>query len=97
MTGPSTWRAIVCTASKSPGLAMGKPASMMSTPSRASCWAISSFSLAFSEMPGDCSPSRRVVSKICTRSMVRCSFWWSACLCFRLSSRQSAGATHRSP
>ena len=52
------------------GLAIGKPASMTSTPRRASCWAISSFSLAFSEMPGDCSPSRRVVSKICTRSIV---------------------------
>ena len=32
MIGPCTWRAIVCTASKSPGLAMGKPASMTSTP-----------------------------------------------------------------
>jgi hypothetical protein len=36
----------------------------MSTPSRASWWAISSFSWTFSEMPGDCSPSRSVVSKM---------------------------------
>src|ERR1035441_10447519 len=41
---------------------------MMSTPSRASWWAISSFSCLFNEIPGDCSPSRRVVSKIRTRS-----------------------------
>ena len=68
MTGPSTWRAIACTASKSPGEAIGKPASMTSTPSRESCCAISSFSLVFSEIPGDCSPSRRVVSKMITRS-----------------------------
>ena len=67
MTGPSTSRAIAWTASKSPGEAIGKPASMTSTPSRASWWAISSFSLVFSEMPGDCSPSRSVVSKISTR------------------------------
>src|SRR5439155_6936778 len=69
MTGPSTWRAIAWTASKSPGLVIGKPASMTSTPSLASWWAISSFSCVFSEMPGDCSPSRKVVSKICTRSI----------------------------
>ena len=45
MTGPSTSRAIASTASKSPGEVIGKPASITSTPSRASCWAISSFSL----------------------------------------------------
>ena len=66
-SGPSTSRAIACTASKSPGEAIGKPASMTSTPSRASWCAISSFSVVFSEMPGDCSPSRSVVSKISTR------------------------------
>ena len=64
MTGPRTTFAIASTASKSPWLAIGKPASMMSTPRRASCSAISSFSPTSSEMPGDCSPSRRVVSKI---------------------------------
>src|SRR4051794_4978761 len=67
MTGPSTSRAIAWTASKSPGEVIGKPASMMSTPSRASWWAISTFSGTLSEMPGDCSPSLSVVSKILTR------------------------------
>src|SRR3954454_13913363 len=55
------------TASKSPGEVIGKPASITSTPRRASCCAISSFSAVLSEMPGDCSPSRSVVSKISTR------------------------------
>src|SRR5581483_3107213 len=64
---PSTVREIVCTASKSPGEVIGKPASITSTPRRVSCCAISSFSWVFSEMPGDCSPSRSVVSKISTR------------------------------
>src|SRR5215204_1898143 len=67
-TGPCTSRAIACTASKSPGEEIGKPASITSTPRRASWCAISSFSCLFSEMPGDCSPSRSVVSKIFTRS-----------------------------
>ena len=66
MIGPWTSREIASTASKSPGEAIGKPASMTSTFSRASWWAISSFSAVLSEMPGDCSPSRRVVSKIRT-------------------------------
>ena len=65
--GPNPARAIAWTASKSPGEEIGKPASMTSTPRRASWWAISSFSLVLSEMPGDCSPSRSVVSKISTR------------------------------
>ena len=67
-TGPSTSRAMAWTASKSPGDAIGKPASMTSTPSRASWWAISSFSAVLRQIPGDCSPSRRVVSKMRTRS-----------------------------
>jgi len=67
MIGPSTSRAIASTASKSPGEVIGKPASMMSTPSRASWWAISTFSWRFSEMPGYCSPSRNVVSNMRTR------------------------------
>ena len=45
MIGPSTSREIAWTASKSPGEAIGKPASMMSTPRRASWCAISSFSV----------------------------------------------------
>ena len=64
MTGPSTALAISATDSASPGEVIGKPASITSTPSRASWCAISSFSCVFSEMPGDCSPSRRVVSKM---------------------------------
>ncbi len=63
MTAPFTSRAMVCTAAKSPGLLAGKPASITSTPRRTSWWAISSFSEAFMLLPGDCSPSRRVVSK----------------------------------
>ena len=56
--------AISRTASKSPGEAIGKPASMMSTPRSTSAWATSSFSCRFMLQPGDCSPSRSVVSKI---------------------------------
>ena len=52
----------------SPGDEMANPASMMSTPSRSSWRAISIFSWAFSAMPGDCSPSRSVVSKMRTVS-----------------------------
>ena len=66
ITGPSTVREIASTASKSPGEVIGKPASITSTPSRPSCWAISTFSWVLSEIPGDCSPSRRVVSKMRT-------------------------------
>ena len=46
---------------------MAKPASMMSTPSFSSCLAISIFSARFMLHPGDCSPSRKVVSKILIR------------------------------
>jgi hypothetical protein len=70
ITGPSglpTLAAIRCTAWKSPLLAKGNPASITSTPSRASCWAMASFSSRLRLAPGDCSPSRRVVSKIRTR------------------------------
>ena len=75
ITGPWTSRAIACTDSKSPGEVIGKPASITSTPRRASWWAISSFSCLFSEIPGDCSPSRRVVSKIRTRSAASRRSW----------------------
>ena len=67
MRGPFTSAAMRETDSKSPSLVMGKPASMTSTFRRASWWAISTFSSTEREMPGDCSPSRRVVSKISTR------------------------------
>ncbi len=62
--GPSTSEATALTASKSSFEAIGNPASMMSTPSLASWWAISSFSPLFKVAPGACSPSRNVVSKI---------------------------------
>ena len=52
MTGPSTLRAIASTASKSPGEVIGNPASITSTPSRASCAAISTFSLPVKRDPG---------------------------------------------
>src|ERR687897_651376 len=63
MVAPLTRSATARTASKSPTEAWGKPASMTSTPSLASCSAISSLALALRLMPGACSPSRRVVSK----------------------------------
>src|SRR5690625_6723089 len=57
--------AIIFTDSKSPVDEAGKPASILSTPKRSNCLAISSFSSLFRFTPGDCSPSRKVVSKIC--------------------------------
>ena len=66
MREPLTSRAIRATDSKSPFEATGKPASMTSTPMRASWRAISSFSVSFIDAPGACSPSRSVVSKILT-------------------------------
>ena len=60
--------AIALTLSKSPGEAMAKPASITSTPSSVSASAMRIFSLRFIEKPGDCSPSRSVVSKMMMRS-----------------------------
>src|ERR1700686_2404166 len=57
-------RAIRRQASKSPGEGIGKPASTTSTPSFSSCLAMRSFELASRGKPGDCSPSRSVVSKM---------------------------------
>src|SRR5262249_16773689 len=64
MTGPWTLRAMAWTASKSPGEAMGKPASMTSTPRSARARATSSFSARFMLAPGLCSPSLKVVAKL---------------------------------
>ena len=61
-TSLPTFFAMPRTASKSSGLAIGNPASMTSTPSLANDVAMSSFSLLVSVAPGDCSPSRSVVS-----------------------------------
>ena len=70
MTGRRTLSAILCTASESAGDAMGNPASMMSTPSVSSAWAMASFAWTSIEKPGACSPSRNVVSKTVTRAGV---------------------------
>ena len=59
-----TWSLILLIASKSPGLAAAKPASITSTPSFSSCRASWIFSCAFIDAPGLCSPSLRVVSNI---------------------------------
>ena len=64
MVGPSTLSAITFTASKSPSDEIGNPASMISTPISARSCATSIFSAVFILAPGDCSPSRSVVSKI---------------------------------
>ena len=54
-----------CTAWKSPGEAIGKPASMTSTPRfDQSFTRLPVFRRVFMLQPGDCSPSRNVVSKI---------------------------------
>ena len=76
MLAPRISSAICLTDSKSPGEATGKPASITSTLSRASCRAISSFSLIFRLAPGHCSPSLKVVSKMISfsRCMTRNSF-----------------------
>ena len=63
-TGPSTSCPIRLIASKSPGELKANPASMISTFRRASCLATRTFSSIFMLAPGDCSPSRNVVSKI---------------------------------
>ena len=64
-----TSRAMACTASKSPCEATGKPASHTSTPSAFSACATASFSARCSVQPGDCSPSRSVVSKTIRRPL----------------------------
>ena len=67
--------ATACTAAKSPGLATAKPASITSTLSRSSASAMRTFSSSVMEAPGDCSPSRKVVSKIIRWSFIaRCLY-----------------------
>ena len=63
-------RATACTPSKSPGLAAGKPASMTSTRKRSSALAMRTFSSRVMEAPGLCSPSRKVVSKMMSLSVM---------------------------
>ena len=69
--------ATACTDSKSPGLAAGNPASMTSTFSRSSAFAILTFSSRVIDAPGLCSPSRNVVSNIINLSFIKTPF--SAC------------------
>ncbi len=61
--------AISETASKSPLEAIGKPASITSTPISSRTSATCSFSSSVMEAPGLCSPSRSVVSKMTMRSL----------------------------
>ena len=85
--------AIAFTASKSPLLDAAKPASITSTRRRSSWRAMRSFSSRVIEAPGDCSPSRKVVSKMMTLSdMVVCSWierW--RCKCKRPAAGGHAG------
>ena len=62
--------AMVLMASKSPGLAAAKPASITSTPNFSNWRAIRIFSSLVMAAPGDCSPSRKVVSKMMTRLLL---------------------------
>src|SRR5260370_30130292 len=64
-----TSRATPRTASRSPREAIGKPASTTYKAGFSSVRASRSFSSTFMEKPGDCSPSRRVVSKMPTLSI----------------------------
>ncbi|EKD26869.1 MAG: hypothetical protein ACD_79C00986G0001 [uncultured bacterium] len=70
--------AINSTLSKSPGEEIGKPASMTSTPSLSSCFAISNFSETFKLAPGHCSPSRKVVSNIINFSIFSPNFFYTS-------------------
>src|ERR1035437_3749543 len=63
---PLVSRAMVWTASNSPGELAGNPASITSTLRRTSCRATSIFSATVRPAPGACSPSRSVVSKMRT-------------------------------
>ena len=64
MVAPRIDAAIRLTDSKSPGEAIGNPASITSTPRSTNACATSSFSSWSMLQPGDCSPSRSVVSKM---------------------------------
>jgi len=65
--------AIACTHSKSPLELAAKPASITFTRRRSSWRAIRSFSSRVMLAPGDCSPSRKVVSKMMSLSVMELS------------------------
>src|SRR5471032_1224002 len=67
MVDSRTTEAIALMDSKSPCDAAAKPASMTSTRRRSSCLAMWTFSSLVIDAPGDCSPSRKVVSKMMRR------------------------------
>ena len=75
IVGQVTALEISTTELKSPGLEIGKPASITSTPSSSNCFATWIFSTVFNWHPGTCSPSRRVVSKINNLSLISISFF----------------------
>src|SRR5690606_16740435 len=77
---------ISMTERKSPGLEIGKPASITSTPNASSSRAIMIFSSVESWHPGTCSPSRNVVSKI--------SIFWLMILVFSVVNQNSRGHPH---
>ena len=70
IVGSDTAFDISSTELKSPGLEIGKPASMISTPKASSNLATSIFSVVFNWQPGTCSPSRKVVSKMYSLSLI---------------------------
>ena len=70
---PAPLPATACTASKSPSLAAGKPASITSTRMRSSCLPMRTLSSRVIEAPGLCSPSRMVVS-----NMIKWSCMWAS-------------------
>ena len=72
IVGSETAFEISSTEVKSPGLEIGNPASMMSTPRLSSNLATSIFSIVFNWQPGTCSPSRSVVSKMYNLSLIFC-------------------------
>jgi len=65
---PRAVNILIACAAQSGDAASLDPASITSTPRRASCRAISNFCSTVKLAPGDCSPSRNVVSKTTTRS-----------------------------
>src|SRR5690606_28572334 len=67
---------ISITERKSPGLEMGNPASMMSTPSPSRALATTIFSSVDNWHPGTCSPSRSVVSKMSIFRLMLFCVWF---------------------
>ena len=73
---------------KSPGLEIGKPASIMSTPKLSRRRATSIFSTVLSWQPGTCSPSRNVVSNTNNLSLI------TILIFFTNEQHENAGCVH---